>query len=45
VNYFNFNQSDLKQISLNAIQASFLSQGEKQILMHEFQDEFRKLEN
>ena len=45
VNYFNFNQSDLEQISLNAIQASFLSQGEKQFLLHEFQDEFIKLEN
>ncbi len=45
VNHFDFNRSDLEQISLNAIQASFLSQGEKQILLHEFQDEFIKLEN
>jgi adenosine deaminase len=45
VNHFNFNRSDLEQISLNAIRASFLSQGEKQILLREFQDEFIKLEN
>jgi adenosine deaminase len=45
VNYFGFNRSNLEQISLNAIQASFLSQGEKQILMREFRDEFTKLEN
>jgi aminodeoxyfutalosine deaminase len=45
VNHFGFNRSNLEQISLNAIQTSFLSQGEKQILMREFQDEFIKLEN
>ena len=29
---FNFTQSELERISLNAIHASFLSQGEKQKL-------------
>jgi adenosine deaminase len=40
---FNFTQTELEQISLNAIQASFLSQGEKHKLAREFQDEFARL--
>jgi aminodeoxyfutalosine deaminase len=40
---FNFTQSELEQISLNAIQASFLSQGEKQKLAGEFLDEYARL--
>ena len=40
---FNFTQSELEQISLNSIQASFLSQGKKQKLAREFQDEFARL--
>jgi adenosine deaminase len=43
VKYFDFTQSELEQISLNAIQASFLSQGEKQILIKQFKDEFFEL--
>jgi aminodeoxyfutalosine deaminase len=43
VNEFSFSQSELEQISLNAIQASFLSQREKQILVQEFKDEFVEL--
>jgi adenosine deaminase len=43
VNEFDFSQSDLEQISLNAIQASFLSQREKQRLAQEFKDEFARL--
>jgi aminodeoxyfutalosine deaminase len=43
VKYFNFTQSEIQQISLNAVQASFLSQGEKQKLVQEFKDEFLKL--
>jgi len=43
VNEFGFSQSELEQISLNAIQASFLSQGEKQKLVQEFKDEFVEL--
>lgn len=40
---FNFTQTELEQISLNAIIASFLSQREKRKLEQEFQDEFRRL--
>jgi aminodeoxyfutalosine deaminase len=40
---FNFNKLELEQISLNAIHASFLNQGEKRKLEQEFQGEFRKL--
>ena len=43
VNYFNFNQAELEQISLNAIQASFLSQGEKNELLQVFKQEFAEL--
>jgi len=43
INYFNFNQSELEQISLNAIQASFLSQGEKNELLQVFKQEFAEL--
>lgn len=43
VEYFNFSQPELENISLNAIQASFLGQEEKQKLAQEFKDEFRKL--
>jgi aminodeoxyfutalosine deaminase len=44
VKEFDFTQPELEQISLNAIQASFLSQGEKRKLEQEFQDEFRRLD-
>ena len=40
---YNFTQPELERISLNAIQASFLSQAEKQKLEQEFQAEFNKL--
>jgi aminodeoxyfutalosine deaminase len=40
---FDFTQAELERISLNAIQSSFLSQGEKQTLTREFQGEFDKL--
>ena len=43
VKYFHFTQAELERISLNGIRASFLSQGEKQRLVSEFQDEFTKL--
>jgi adenosine deaminase len=43
VKEYNFTQAELEQISLNAIQASFLSQREKLNYTMEFQDEFRKL--
>jgi adenosine deaminase len=43
VEHFSFNQSELERISLNAIQASFLSQEEKRKLEQEFQDEFIRL--
>ena len=43
VEHFDFTQPELEQMSLNAIQASFLSQGEKQSLKDEFQVEFTKL--
>jgi adenosine deaminase len=43
VNYFKFNQSELEQISLNAILASFLSQAEKHELSQLFINEFTKL--
>jgi adenosine deaminase len=45
VKYFDFNQSDLKRISLNAIQASFLSHAKKRKMVQEFEDEFTKLAN
>jgi len=40
---FNFTQSDLERISLNAVQASFLNQVEKRKLEQEFHDEFIRL--
>jgi adenosine deaminase len=40
---FNFTRPELEKISLNAIQASFLSQAEKQKLEQEFRDELIKL--
>jgi aminodeoxyfutalosine deaminase len=43
VKYFNFSQAELEQICLNAIQASFLSQGEKQKMLQEFRKEFEEL--
>ena len=43
VNEFDFSHAELEQISLNAIQASFLSQEEKLNLRKEFKDEFAKL--
>ncbi len=43
VNEFNFTQTELERISLNAIHASFLSQGEKRKLELEFQNEFVRL--
>jgi aminodeoxyfutalosine deaminase len=42
---FNFSKVELELISLNAIHASFLSQGEKHRMEQEFQDEFNKLSN
>jgi aminodeoxyfutalosine deaminase len=43
VQYFDFTQSELEQISLNAIQACFLGQGEKQKMIREFKKEFEEL--
>jgi adenosine deaminase len=43
INEFDFTHSELEQISLNAIHASFLSQGEKRKLVQEFQAEFDRL--
>ena len=40
---FNFTQSELERISLNAVQASFLNQAEKRKLEQEFHDEFIRL--
>jgi adenosine deaminase len=45
VKYYHFSQAELEQISLNGIHASFLSQGEKQRLVQEFQQEFKRLTN
>jgi aminodeoxyfutalosine deaminase len=43
VKYFDFSQPELEKISMNAIQACFLSQGEKQELMRKFKKEFEEL--
>jgi adenosine deaminase len=43
INHFDFSQSDLERISLNAIQASFLSHAKKQKMVQEFKDEFTNL--
>ncbi len=43
VKFFNFNQSELEQMSLNGIYASFLSLEEKQRLVHQFKAEFNNL--
>jgi adenosine deaminase len=43
VKYYHFSQAELEQISLNGLLSSFLSQGEKQRLVREFQDEFKRL--
>jgi aminodeoxyfutalosine deaminase len=43
VRHFDFSQSELERISINAIQSSFLSQAEKQKLVQEFQNEFTRL--
>ena len=43
VNAFDFNQSEIEQMSLNAIRASFLNLGEKQELEQEFEKEFARL--
>jgi adenosine deaminase len=43
VKKFGFTQAELERISLNAIHASFLSQGEKLKLEQEFLDEFEQL--
>jgi adenosine deaminase len=45
VEQFNFSQKELEKISLNAIQASFLSQEKKKQLSKEFSDEFNRLSN
>ena len=45
VEQFNFSQEELEKISLNAVQASFLSQENKQKLSVEFADEFNRLSN
>ena len=45
IDEFNFTQPELEHISLNAIQASFLSQSEKAHLTEEFEQEFKKLSN
>jgi len=45
VEQFDFSQPELEKISLNAIQASNLSQGEKDSLAREFHEEFSKLAN
>jgi adenosine deaminase len=43
VKYYHFSQEELEQISLNGIRSSFLSQGEKQRLVQEFQQEFTSI--
>ena len=43
VQEFGFTQTDLEQISLNGIRASFLGEEEKQRLTKEFQDEFQMI--
>lgn len=43
VKEFGFTQAELERISLNAIHASFLRQGEKKKLEQEFHDEFDRL--
>jgi adenosine deaminase len=43
VKEYNFTQSELERISLNAIHASFLNPSEKQKLEYEFQTEFNRL--
>jgi adenosine deaminase len=43
IKHFEFTQSELERISLNAIHASFLSQEEKQKLVRQFQAEFIRL--
>jgi len=43
VDEFEFKQTDLERISLNALQASFLSQEEKQKFEQEFKAEFSRL--
>jgi adenosine deaminase len=43
VQEFGFTQDELERISLNAIQASFLSHAEKRKLQNEFQEEFTRL--
>ena len=45
VSEFNFAQSELERISLNAIHASFLSQGEKSKLVKQFKEEFKRISN
>jgi adenosine deaminase len=40
---FGFNQAELEHISLNGIQASFLTDAEKRQLTRDFQQEFQKL--
>lgn len=40
---FGFSQVELEQISLNGVRASFLSQGEKQQLIQEFKEEFKRI--
>jgi aminodeoxyfutalosine deaminase len=45
VEQFNFTHPELEKVSLNAIQASFLSLEEKDSLAREFQEEFSKLDN
>jgi adenosine deaminase len=43
VKEFGFTQAELERVSLNAIHASFLRQGEKKKLEQEFHDEFDRI--
>lgn len=45
VKEYNFSQSELEKLSLNAIKASFLDQEIKQKYVLQFQEEFRKISN
>jgi adenosine deaminase len=45
VNHFDFGYAELEKVSLNALNASFLSQNEKEYLTREFALEFNQLKN
>lgn len=45
IDHFGFDITDLKQISLNAVLASFLGDDEKAVLIEEFNAEFSRLKN